>query len=921
MKVKLVLAAIVLLIVAQILFGGRKKATPASPAATAQSAAVVSVAGDDAAPTPAETLEAPPATKTRPEPDDITEISVGSGDSALHLERLGDDWDVVGAVSAPADSEKVEKLLAGLLRGELRPLPESARVTTGLEDGGGLPIRLTTGDNGGYEMRIGMRPEDRYDAVYASLPGGGIDVLSADVRGELGLWKNDPDLTPDASAWFEKTVLKFDPAGATRLEASYPDHRIVFEKDADGEWHAEGYVPGGDWSREGLDAWLRDLSAFRITGVEGTGELPKDPQKLHEIKITLGEGVEKTIRVAAHHMNESMVAESSDFPGRMFTLPDWRFRKYFRRLPWLFPKAVPHFELRDVLFLDIRQDGETVKFANRPDGWHAVASAYPVRVEAIERLVRALSTLRPEDYAAPDFKTIRPLFAGPLVETILAGGDVHQYRLAGRHPLFPWRYIILDGKSIFSITDAEASVLFPGFAEVLDLGRVMPRRHNEDIQEIQLEEGGDVPTFTLRRKEDGNWEAGYGERLVDVDREKTNAVVDDMLDWSIAGFYNLDARKSGSVPMYRLHVTDKEKSARNIQFLEPEERDIPYILDNGRAFLLDRKEFFNWLGEMRALAAETEATAHTEEEPTPEPDADAPADSVTTDELIAEPDEATALEASEPEPEPEPETEPEPAPPVEEPAPIEPPESALESTEPEEAEATPEAEGPAETEEPTQAESAEDSEETQETPEAPEEPEPESPEAEESPDAVQPLPIEEVASDSEAVSDTATPPEEPAEADPTETEEAPAEQSDPEMDEAEENPDDETPAPLVEPATETDAQPDSVPDAEGEIEETATSDSPDADNQENESPLADELSDPLSDDEPQTAIPPVEIPMSTPSAHLDDDLIHPLPADAISPEATGSAEEVERFVDGFIEKIPNPLPGEDIGDAVISIPQ
>lgn len=627
MKAKLVIAVVAaLLILAQIIFGGKK--TPPNAARAEQPASssagmepAASVDSGATAPSPIQ-----PAAPKRPAASDVLEIAVGAGDGALRLERVDDGWDAVGSVSVPADAAKVEKLLSGLVEGDLKALPESARVTTGLEnDGDGLPVRLTTTDRNAYEMRIGLRPEGTFDSTYVRLPGGGVDILAADIRGELGLWKNTPEAAPDPSAWLEKETLSFDPRDAIRLEAVYPDHRISFEKSPEGEWEQRGYVPGGEWDRRAFDAWLRDLSRFRISGVSGPGELPKDAAKLHEIKITLADGTEKAIRVSAGHGGEGMLAESSDYPGHMFHLPDWRFRKYFRRLAALFPNAVPHFDLSAIRFLDIRQGGETVKIANKDNAWQAATTVYPLRAERVERLARMLSAWRPEDYAAPDFKAVRPLYAGPMVDVILDNGNVHQYRLVGRHPLFPWRYVILDNSSIFTVTDAEAGVMFPDLAEVLDLGKVLPEESPDELREIRIEEAGNKPLLTLRRKDDGFWEAEKGSYRVDLHEDEDTAILENMLDWHVAGFHNMDARPGKPAAMYHVLVTGNGGVEQVIQFLEPEERDIPYILEGHRAFLLDRKDFFNWLNAVRELdrrirseQAEAEAAAEREAASVPE---------------------------------------------------------------------------------------------------------------------------------------------------------------------------------------------------------------------------------------------------------------------------------------------------------------
>lgn len=600
MKAKWILAIFVLLLIAaQIIFGGKKTKQPANGTA----AQAVSDSSDSPGPDAAVSSFIPPE---RPSPEDVVGVVIGAGEGAAHLEHAGDGWDVVGAAGAPADAAKVDRLLEHLLKSGLSPVPASVdAASAGTEDG--LPVKLTTA-NGDFEMRVGIRPDGEFGQTYVRVPDGRTLALAADVRGELGLWKNTPDAVPEPGIWMRKNVLSFDPEQAVRLEADYPDHQIVFERSAGGEWEQRGYVPGGVWERGALTDWLDDLSKFRVSGVDGSGPLA-DTERPHEIAVTLSDGTVKRIRVAAGHGGEGMRTETSEYPGHVFILPEWRFNKYFRRAGVLFPKAVPHFDLADISFLDIRQDGETVKFAHRGGEWQAVATPYPARAERVERLARLLANWKPEDFANPDFKNIRPVFAGPMVEVILANGDVHQYRLAGRHPLFPWRYVIVDGLAIYSVDDGTVGSMFPGLAQVMDLGNVLPFRSGEDVRAMSLEDGDGegAPLLSLERKENSEsgeniWNAEAGDARAEIGGAEVSDILEDMLEWPVAGFFNLDSRPVKPKTMYHLRVTGRDGAERGIRFLEPEERDIPYVQDGGRAFLLDRKAFFNWLAAVRELA-------------------------------------------------------------------------------------------------------------------------------------------------------------------------------------------------------------------------------------------------------------------------------------------------------------------------------
>lgn len=610
MKVKIAVGTVVaLLILAQLIFGG-KEIEPGTPeharkvlgAGMVESIETTEIlkpteSGQSSLQTQNPVSPPPP----RPAANDVVGIQVGTGEGALHLERDGDGWDIVGATSAPADSGKIRMLLSDLLEAEFQKLSESDKAITGLNGDGGLPVKLAVADGGDYEICIGVRPEGRYDAAYVRMPGGEVGILSADVRGELGLWRNTSDVVPDPSAWAEKRIMRFEPDEVIRIEAEYPDHRIAFERPQGGEWEQRGYIPGGEWDRRALEDWIRSLSKFQASGAGGTGDLDKNTQVRHTIGITLADGVEKKIRVAVNHTGDGMLAESSEYPGRLFTLPEWRFRRYFRRLHTLFPNAVPSFDLADIRFIDIRQGGETVKVANRNNVWQLSVWPYPLRCAMVERLARMLSTWRPEDYATPDFKSIRPLFAGPMIEVSLADGQVHQYRLAGRHPLYPWRYVIVDNTTIFSITDSEAALMFPTLADVLDLGKTLREQTAENIQEIRLEDGERKLLAALRREADGSWKGETDAGILDIGETEISGIIKKMLEWAPTGFYYMDSRPVKPVPLYFLHVSNTDGAEQTMQFFDSSEHDVPYITESPRAFLLERKAFFNWLGAVRAL--------------------------------------------------------------------------------------------------------------------------------------------------------------------------------------------------------------------------------------------------------------------------------------------------------------------------------
>lgn len=600
MKVKVIIGLIVaLMIVAQLVFGGRKKedAPPQPSTQTAnQSQARI------------------PGMQTPPSPHDVATIVLGSEADGVKLVRSAEGWNVASLQDCPADGDKVQRLLDSLLNSRAEPLPRDREgLVTGLENGSGLPITFTLKNGRQYAPAIGLRPEGSYDRVYARLPGGAEVLLSGDIRGSLGLWKNSADDKPNPADWLDKRILRFYPTEVAALSVAYPDHKLEFAVDDNGALQPEGYIPGGDWEREGLNAWIRDLSEFEVSGLAESQEPPNSEEgRLHKLHVTTKNGEQTTgkgLTVYPNHAGgEGMLVVLDELPGRVYHLPEWRFRKYFRRLPQLFPKAVPNFELSDIRFLDVRHGGETFKFIRRDGQWSAVASHYPVKPTQLDRVARFLAGWHPEDYATPDFKKIRPGYGGPMVEVILAGGDVHQYRLAGRHPLFPWRYVSLDGKSVLSVTDAEAGVMFPEFVDVLDLGHVFEGMKLDNVAEMELNGGEGEALFLLRRHGDDEWRVEKDGHDISVDAVTAWHLVNEVLGWRVAGFYDTENRTTKN-PAYSLHLTDNDGKRKSIALMLEQERDVPYVADNGRSYLMERAEFFNWLGEARVMMGKVDSEA------------------------------------------------------------------------------------------------------------------------------------------------------------------------------------------------------------------------------------------------------------------------------------------------------------------------
>lgn len=625
MKTKIALAVIVcLLILAQIIYTLSRRPEKAPPANGGQTTAYQAAQ----LPKADQTAPAPPAFDA----DGVDEIIVAltDGKVLVDLGKTTSGWTIANLYSAPADAEKVERFLRALLAKDREGTPPDLAVSdTGLGSEPGVVVKLKRRDGAAVGIRIGLSPGDRPDAVYARDDAGqDIYILSGDIRGELGLWRNQPGVEPKAGEWLQTRALAFDPARATALKAVYPDHKLEFSLSDGGEWILAGTAPGGEWNRESLAEWLAALADFRITDVAGTvdGGAAVMDSPSHRLEIALGETV-KTVRACPNRGGDGMWVETSDFPGRVFLLPVWRFRLYFQRLESLFPNAVPRYEVDDILTLDVRRGGDSVKLIRRGDVWHAATPVHPLRQDRITRLAKILAGWNPEDYADPDGGTTRPAYGGPQVEVVLTGGDVYQYRLGGRHPVFPWRYVSVNGKVSLAAANAEATLMFPGFADIMDLGTVFPADAVDSVIALDFTafEPVDAPLtagdkkMALRKNADGVWEAEVDGLVATLTEDEVKNLVAAPLAWPVAGMFEQMARMPYPQPMHRLRVQTRDGAEHAITLLVPQARDIPFESDGERAFLIDRSDFANWLTALQDLKKRILDSADTPENIPDEP--------------------------------------------------------------------------------------------------------------------------------------------------------------------------------------------------------------------------------------------------------------------------------------------------------------
>lgn len=590
MKVKLFLALAALLIVgAQLYYSfGRKERGP-------ESARTASATTGTAPSAPGSGERQPSAML----PGDVVAVSLsrpGSEDPVL-LAKNENGWTVASLYSAPADAEKIDAFLHALLAAGKNP--GDAAQPTGTAADEGVVALLTGADGRTAEFRIGTRPEGDYENTFVRTgEGGNVVLLGGDLRGKMGLWHNTADAAPESGVWAATRVLSFTPGQATEITALYPDHQLFFKRVPGEAWEMAGSAPGDAWSAPALEDWLEDLSDFRVAETVNPSEAVATlDSPTHFLDVTLADGTVKSVRACSNRSGDGMWVTTSEHQGQIFLLPMWRFDLYFQRMNTLFPDAAPSFTLGDIRSIDLKHGGESVKIVQRDGVWRTASIHYPLRREGVNHLARMLARWSPRDYADPTETRARPVYGSPLVEVVLVSGEVHRYRLGGRHPVFPWRYVVVDNATHLSADEADVAVLFPAFNDILEMGEVFPDIDADDVVAVDFSdrENGDA-SLRMAQNDDGTWNASSGDAGGVLDADEAGKLIVPLVSWRVTGFF--EEGGMGGEPDVRyatISLASRNGKVIKITLLPPRGRNMPYIDSNGQAMQLGSSDFHGWL--------------------------------------------------------------------------------------------------------------------------------------------------------------------------------------------------------------------------------------------------------------------------------------------------------------------------------------
>lgn len=592
-----------------------------------------------------------------------TSIVIASpGAEEVILKKTDTGWIIPSLFNAPADDAKVRTFVNDLLaaKGDLHGDNTSLLEQFGLDDAHGIRITLE-GEGGTKAVAIlGNRPEGPGDANFIRPDGDARSYMTqTDLRGQMGLWGNDAQTPPDSRQWLRIEATEVDIPNLQEIEATYPDHQFSLSR-RDGKWVVSSGGPAKGTLREDeMAAWLKDISTIVVANAvdPDTGTAAGVDAPTNVLRLKFADGKEMTLSAVAK-AGEKSYATISSLPGLTFQLADWRFAQYFRPGGMLFDLPIPKVDKDKVLFIDLRYDNDNVRIARRGNEWRAIDLNIPLNGEAIDSWVDAIASLKAQDYADAG-KVDRPPEEFPVMEVRQADGSVTRYRRGLPYRCGKSRYLYVENDTLVTVSDREASAIFPAFAELFAFEPVAKGIARATIDSVTIE--GALPAISLKRGGPYEWLVTKdGSTRPAVDGKYVNDLLADMLLWTGRDLYTGDDgffADAGSTTMAINH-----SGGNNVLHLGPATPlGMPARLDGGDGVWIDESSVRSFLAALDNLAvvdpaplstapmADTpnaEASAIPEESATPPAEAPREEGRTVAEEPTTPPAEATKDEAS-----------------------------------------------------------------------------------------------------------------------------------------------------------------------------------------------------------------------------------------------------------------------------------
>ena len=355
-------------------------------------------------------------------------------------------WRVTSKYNAPVDEEKIDEYLSDLIKlgGEYRAATEmdSDLEQYDLTDSSAFHVKgfVKGGDAPEFEVLVGKAPDYRTTFVRAAA-GKEIYLSDVNLRQKAGIYGDDTEKAPEATPWLDKNIVDLEKDKISRIELTYPDKNIVFEKrekeaepeekageqaeepDEDAEeapapekekeyeWVLASGGPAQSHKQTGLDSLLRKLDSLTATDVVDPGTPAEWDLEPPAFKCV----------VAADNLDESVVIEAGrpDASGDgyvrlagaeepvVYKIPKYSFDQLFPKGRDLCDLPALSVDQKEITRVELTQPVGDVVLTKSDGEWtiKKPRADLALQTSALDTVARTLASWQPADYAGPDADT------------------------------------------------------------------------------------------------------------------------------------------------------------------------------------------------------------------------------------------------------------------------------------------------------------------------------------------------------------------------------------------------------------------------------------------------------------------------------------------------------------------------------------
>ncbi len=479
-------------------------------------------------------------------PEAVTAIAFAQGgETVVKLVKKKGDWVIQTEWDAPAKEEKVEKLLADLkdAMGTVASENEELHETYQVSEDKGIHVRLYTHtpDKPAFELVLGKNKG--YEYTFVRLAGQKkVYESTKDVLGHFNVYGDDRK--PKYKPWLDKVVLKADKDEMTRVEVRYPDHTLVFAREAKektddeeggaeadpgktegetlGDWQLVSGGPGVSVKKDKLKDYIGDIAEIEARNVVAPGkkkELGLDTPSFR-LTVQLKEEERKALLGAGNPDSAEQTHVMVPGSDLIFGMAPWTFEKIFPKGKKLFDLKTPTVDKKQVRSLVLKRGKAVVKLERKDADadWTLVEpqTGFPLDESQAKQMGEKLAEWEAEDFADPDGLVSYKLNMPVCELTVgLAEGEPRRFLLGAEHPAQDGSYVAevpeKAPERVYVMAKRDVKKVFPDVARLLDLSSVLDVKADA-IQSVRVAQPGEAAFVLARREKPAPEKEGGGEK-------------------------------------------------------------------------------------------------------------------------------------------------------------------------------------------------------------------------------------------------------------------------------------------------------------------------------------------------------------------------------------------------------------------------